>query len=553
MSISDKVPQAIIAGGSSVALSQLFNLTPSGGCQTYLVVCGLDRNEYTADATGSTGSFAAHGARAGFTSIGGDGRGAGIVYTYQPTTGQYTNMTFGNLSQLAYTAATSPGDMTDISLFGTANQALANAYANNAYALIQTAALGFLGSATVETSRTPATPPSSATPNSIAATARTFVGHAWNMDGCWVLASTISAQAGAALPVQSTSVGTPGAANGEWSVLYNGPVAASGNWESLVSTGDVIVFANPGGASGHVTTCVGGSGSSAQIIDNIVYEDFSGTIVNSAHDGSSADILISAAHAASQEFSGVAANSVVIYALDTPAIVAPAAPIADTAGTRLALVNIVHAIDPANRTITSYQLYDSLAGASFSLASGSAATVQSAGAALSVNSLANLSLAYTQAGTDTLEVRAFNGSYWGDWQAIMVNVSVPKATAPCLTVQTPTQSWLAGGHIVDSIPANTFTDPQGQALTFQANLANGAALPGWLSFSASTDTFSGTAPLGSSTLAIKLTATDTSGLSAVEVFTASIAPAGVTGVKHGSLTQETTHQHILSLPHHFLH
>ncbi|MEJ0049399.1 MAG: hypothetical protein WDN04_27335 [Rhodospirillales bacterium] len=65
--------------------------------------------------------------------------------------------------------------------------------------------------------------PGQATPFGIAAVAAQFVGQAWNNQGCWVLASTIAAEAGAGLPVQSTAVGVAGRANGEWAVIYNGP------------------------------------------------------------------------------------------------------------------------------------------------------------------------------------------------------------------------------------------------------------------------------------------------------------------------------------------
>ena len=38
-------------------------------------------------------------------------------------------------------------------------------------------------------------------------------------------------------------------------------------------------------SSGHITTVVSGSGSSAMVVDNIAYEDQNGQITNSANDG----------------------------------------------------------------------------------------------------------------------------------------------------------------------------------------------------------------------------------------------------------------------------
>ena len=110
-----------------------------------------------------------------------------------------------------------------------------------------------------------ATVPSQATPDSIASVANSFVGQAWNMDGCWVLTSTIAAEAGTSLPVQSTLIGLPGQSNGEWIVAFNGPTGQSGNWQSMVTAGEIVVIGTPGGG-GHITTCVAGTGSSAMLV-----------------------------------------------------------------------------------------------------------------------------------------------------------------------------------------------------------------------------------------------------------------------------------------------
>src|SRR5690606_32159671 len=60
-----------------------------------------------------------------------------------------------------------------------------------------------------------------------------------------------------------------------------------------------------------------------------------------------------------------------------------------------------------------------------------------------------------------------------------------------------------------SIPADLFQDPDGDNLTLTATLADGSALPDWLSFDAATGTFSGTPTndeVGS--VRIRMTATD---------------------------------------------
>ncbi len=528
MPISVGRSASVVSGGASVSLSTLFNLAPpaSGASANpaYIVVCGLDRNEYTVGSSGATGSFAGNGATARFSSIGGDGRGAGVVFAWQASTGQYVSQTYGALAKLAYVASTSANDVTNISLFGTNSAQAAQAYANNAYALMQTASSGYLGSATVVTSASFAgTVPLQATPDSIASVASGFVGRAWNDEGCWVLASSIAAEAGASLPVQSTAIGMQGAANGEWFVAYNGPASggAGTNWQSLVSTGDIVAF-EPASGGGHITTCVSGSGSTAQLVDNIVYANGSGGIANSAKDGSAADIIIAPPHPASQEFAGAPGQEVVIYALDTPVVTPLVASAAIPAGGALSVAGLVRASDPeAGHSVTAYQLYDSSAGGSFTTQAGAGLAAHSAAAALTVPSLSGVTLSESGTGGDVLEIRASNGTYWGDWQAIAIT-KASAAAPPRLTAQTAAQSWKAGGAVSLQLASNTFTDPQGQALTYRATGPGGAALPGWLAFSAATRVFSGTVPAGLATIPIVVTATDTSGLSNSETFVATV-------------------------------
>ena len=57
------------------------------------------------------------------------------------------------------------------------------------------------------------------------------------------------------------------------------------------------------------------------------------------------------------------------------------------------------------------------------------------------------------------------------------------------------------------VPANTFMDPDGDPLTLSATLTDGKPLPSWLSFNASTRTFSGT-PLTAAVYPVRLTAAD---------------------------------------------
>src|ERR1700720_4655413 len=126
-----------------------------------------------------------------------------------------------------------------------------------------------------------------------------FVGHVCNFNGCWILTSNISAEAGASLPITSTMLGVPGVDSGEWIVAYNGPARQKGNWQSQITAGEIVVFMTSS-YSRHITTVVSGSGSSAMVLDNMAFEDQNGHITNSANDGAW-DVIIGQPHAASYE------------------------------------------------------------------------------------------------------------------------------------------------------------------------------------------------------------------------------------------------------------
>lgn len=523
MSITVTTSAFVEIGVAAIGLSQMFSGTVGSNDPTYLVLTVLDRNEYTAGATGLTGSLSGNGYSLPLSSLGGDGRGTGIIFTYQ--NGRYYNATYGYLDQMTYTSSGSLNDVTNLSLFGTNSLSLATNYGTNAYAMVQQDAAGYLGSITVVTQPHFTAPvPAQATPASIAAIANSFVGAAWNMSGCWVLCSTIAAEAGTSLPVQSTLIGVPGQANGEWIVAFNGPAGQTGNWQSMVTAGEMVVIGTSGGG-GHITTCVSGTGSTAMLVDNATYVDANGKVVNPANDGSSSDIIIHAPHLASQEWSGVAAASVVIYELDTPIVTATVTSDSLAFLASQSLGSLFAVTDPGNKTITSWQVYDT-ASSDWLVVNNTQYGNHSAASALTVASLSSVSLlAGSTATTDTLEVRAFNGTYWGDWQQFNVTITAtvaPLPSPPVPVTQTANQTWTGGKAFSLALPAGTFTDPQNQTLTYSAKLSNGQALPSWLKFNAATDTFSGTAPISPQTLGITVTATDTSGLSASDSFSATV-------------------------------
>ncbi len=106
-----------------------------------------------------------------------------------------------------------------------------------------------------------------------------------------------------------------------------------------------------------------------------------------------------------------------------------------------------------------------------------------------------------------------------------VAVNVAAASAPKVTDQTANQTVSAGKAVSIALASNTFTDPQGEALTYSATQSNGSALPSWLSFNAATEKFTGAAPSAATSLTLKVTATDTGGATTSETFTLGVTAA----------------------------
>jgi hypothetical protein len=127
--------------------------------------------------------------------------------------------------------------------------------------------------------------------------------------------------------------------------------------------------------------------------------------------------------------------------------------------------------------------------------------------------------------------------------------------APVVTTALVDQSATEDAAFSFTVPADTFADVDGDALTSAATLANGDPLPTWLSFNAATRTFSGT-PLNGDvgTLSVKVSATDQGGLAGSGVFNLAIAAetiaptAIVTDDVAGVATGNVTYQIAFSEP-----
>src|SRR5207248_8320885 len=102
--------------------------------------------------------------------------------------------------------------------------------------------------------------------------------------------------------------------------------------------------------------------------------------------------------------------------------------------------------------------------------------------------------------------------------------------APVLAIQTSNQNATVGSAFSLTLPAGTFTDvDSGDSLTYSATSADGSPLPTWLTFTASTRTFSGTpAAANTGTFSIKTSATDLGSLAASETFNITVATTPTT-------------------------
>jgi hypothetical protein len=100
------------------------------------------------------------------------------------------------------------------------------------------------------------------------------------------------------------------------------------------------------------------------------------------------------------------------------------------------------------------------------------------------------------------------------------NLNEAPTVANAITNQTATEDAVFSF----TIPNSTFADVDGDSLTYTASLENGDALPSWLTFNATTKTFSGTPENGDvGSLSVKVIAADGSGATAEDIFILAIA------------------------------
>ena len=155
---------------------------------------------------------------------------------------------------------------------------------------------------------------------------------------------------------------------------------------------------------------------------------------------------------------------------------------------------------PANTTLaanTTYSLLIASPGGEWLLLDATTSDNEDAGGATGW-SIANTF--DTETSSDTWVV--------SDW-ALRITIKGTINNAPTVATEIPDQTATTGTALDYTFPADTFTDADGDTLTYTATLADNSALPSWLSFSAATRTFSGT-PTAAGTVSVKVTASDAS-------------------------------------------
>ncbi|MEO1145222.1 MAG: Ig-like domain-containing protein, partial [Cyanobacteria bacterium J06638_22] len=121
-------------------------------------------------------------------------------------------------------------------------------------------------------------------------------------------------------------------------------------------------------------------------------------------------------------------------------------------------------------------------------------------------------------GTDTFTYRASDGGNRSQLTTVAIDVAFQNR-APVVQRPIANQVLQEGDRFSFRFPAQTFADPEGQALTYSARLSNGQPLPDWLNFDANTRRFFGRpndSDVGDTR--VRVTATDPFGASTNDMF-----------------------------------
>jgi hypothetical protein len=126
-------------------------------------------------------------------------------------------------------------------------------------------------------------------------------------------------------------------------------------------------------------------------------------------------------------------------------------------------------------------------------------------------------------GVVTVRVTASDGNGGSASDTFTITVTNTN-DAPAVANPIADQSATEEAPFTHQFPSNTFNDDEGDALTYAATLSDGSALPGWLTFNATTRTFSGTPADGDvGTVTVRVTASDGNGGTGSDTFAITVA------------------------------
>jgi Ca2+-binding RTX toxin-like protein len=133
-------------------------------------------------------------------------------------------------------------------------------------------------------------------------------------------------------------------------------------------------------------------------------------------------------------------------------------------------------------------------------------------------------------------------SVFNDFTLSVANTNDAPVTVSAISAQTVSED----SPFAFTVPAGAFHDDDvihGDRLSYSAVLANGSALPAWLTFDAATQTFSGTPANGDvGAITVRLTATDTSAAAASQDFAITVANTNDTPVVAGAIADQSTNE-----------
>ena len=132
-------------------------------------------------------------------------------------------------------------------------------------------------------------------------------------------------------------------------------------------------------------------------------------------------------------------------------------------------------------------------------------------------------------GTLSVKVTANDGNSGTVSDTFDIVVSAPANNAPTVANAIPNQTATVGAAFSYAFPANTFSDPDSDSLTYTATKSDNSALPSWLTFTALSRAFSGTPQAANAgTLSVKVTANDGKGGTVSDTFDIVVSNAGTT-------------------------